>query len=84
MAWGATAAYPFPEIYYNPSPGSPINAQQWEAINQLYPLTFLGSTTQYTASGYSSSTNTPAEGWQQLADASGQSPTYATDFSWAN
>src|SRR5450759_1560872 len=81
MAWASPPAYPFPEIYWNPPPGGPINAQQWQAINALYPMSFLGVLTEHAADGNS---NTPAQGWQQLATATSQSPSYSSDITWAN
>jgi len=32
LSWGINDAYPTPEIYYNPPPGSPVNAEQWTQI----------------------------------------------------
>jgi hypothetical protein len=87
MSWGAIAAYPFPEIYWY-APGSscgstPVNAQQWQAINVKYPLWPEGILTQKAASG-SSCTNSAAQGWQEWANASGLSATYSSDITWAN
>lgn len=84
MSWGAIAALPFPEIYwYQPGYGAAVNAAQWASINASYSMSFRGALTQKAASG-SASTNSPANGWQELASATGQSPYYSSDITWAN
>jgi hypothetical protein len=89
VAYGATAAWPIPEIY------SSANAQQWYhlglygAVNHGSTVQFLGTLTQWAAAG-SCCTNSPEQGWQQLADAldadsrTAQTLPYSTDITWAN
>jgi len=96
MAWGVRPAYPLPEVYFNPPPGSRVNANQWQAIaldsyyfwgGAMYPF---GSMTSYAASGNSSSYNQPSQGWQELQDAMNSNTHtvetlgWATDVTWAN
>jgi hypothetical protein len=90
VSWGSPPAYPVPEIYTNGT------AQEWYRIS-LYGYTnhgravqILGTLTQWAASGYSSRTYSPAQGWQQLtnllnADSrTRQNIPYSTDITWSN
>ena len=80
VAWGIPVACAVPEIYV------PQNATEWQALSswgaQNAPssgaIAFTGVMTT-TESGY----NTPTEGWDQLAQATGQSPQALTNIGWA-
>ncbi|MBI2781459.1 MAG: hypothetical protein HYX55_06665 [Chloroflexi bacterium] len=93
VSWGASVAWPLPEIYVNPPPGNPIQAKQWYWVSKYSVavhgsrLLFKGAFTEYAAD---SSTNTAAQGWTQLytqvnADSStATTPAWSTDITWAN
>ncbi|MHB1853433.1 MAG: IPT/TIG domain-containing protein [Acidimicrobiales bacterium] len=80
VAWGIPVACALPEIYV------PQNATEWQALSQwgvqnapsTGAITFTGVMTT-TESGY----NTPTEGWDQLAQATGQSPPTLTNIGWS-
>jgi hypothetical protein len=96
VSWGVSTAYPLPEIYYLEAYEGDTNggnAAQWYELSlygYLYKtgaLYILGSFTQYDAEP---SSNTPAEGWQQLYDEltsdwrTNQDLPYSTDITWDN
>jgi hypothetical protein len=100
-SWGVSTAYPLPEIYYLVTYTGDTNggnaAQWWELSLYGYQqqggeLWFLGSLTQYAASGGQG--NTPNQGWQQLYNEMSAdwrtSPgiadgiPYSTDITWSN
>jgi hypothetical protein len=65
VAWGCSICYIAPEIYYNVPPGSPINAEQWNAINNaggggMFPD---GPLDQWPLAN---SSNTATQAWSQL------------------
>jgi hypothetical protein len=67
LSWKLLGANPVPEIYYNPAPGAPANAEQWAQID-LYgkahaaEMSFLGVLDQKGAE----SSDTNEEAWDQL------------------
>lgn len=93
VSWGAKDSYPFPEIYTtNGSQASEwYNESLFSALNEpAGKMGILGTMTQYAACGCGSSTNTPAQGFDQLQnDLNGDSRTayamsYSTDITYAN
>jgi hypothetical protein len=73
LSWGLYDALAAPEIYYNPPPGGPINAEQW---SQIMRYGDENATSEYgcqafegplTEGGYEGS-NTAGEAWDQLKD----------------
>jgi len=85
LSWGASAAWPAPEIYnetyvYNGSYRTDHNAQQWEMIKRYgihfqngSTMNFQASVTQRTAcnevDSCSNTNNSPSVGWTDLYDA---------------
>ncbi len=98
VSWGATAAYPLPEIYL----ASGANADQWYRMgvysytNHGNAMNFQGSFTQWQACQDAGpgacpyTGNTPATGWTQLFNALGSDPrtsqplNWSTDITWQN
>jgi hypothetical protein len=98
ISWGATGAYPLPEIYLS----SGANADQWYRMgvyaytNHGSSMNFSGVFTQWQAcqdvgpNACPYTGNTPATGWTQLYNAlNGDSRTkqpldWSTDISWQN
>jgi hypothetical protein len=95
VSWGATAAFPLPEIYLT----NGVNADQWYHMS-IYAVTnhysrmyFVGSLTQWQACHVDPATaedckirgidNTPAAGWQQLYDALHADPRTQQPVDWA-
>lgn len=94
VSWGASPAYPLPEIYRTDG----LNAGQWYYLS-LYSytnhggrMTLMGAVTQYQAcqqrGGCTGTNNTPSQGWSQLWDAlnadtrTAQSLRWSTDMKW--
>jgi hypothetical protein len=94
LAWGATPAWPFPEIYAT----SGVNAQQWQQIS-LYAylahggrMTVLGPLSQSQAcaqrGGCTGINNTPDQAWSQMwtylnnDTRTAQDMTYSNDIKW--
>jgi hypothetical protein len=65
VAWGCSICYVAPEIYVNPPPGPPAQAQQWNAINSAGGGGMLpdGPLDEYPLDH---STNTPSQAWSEL------------------
>lgn len=95
VSWGATPAFPIPEIYLT----NAINADQWHRIavygyenhNQTL-VDFKGTLTQWqacqTTGNCQETDNRPEEGWAQLIDALNSDPRtiqyirWSTDITW--
>ena len=71
VAYGSSPALAAPEIYYY------VNAQQWEAINILNPMSFYAATGEYDRN---SSTNTNSQAWGDLSSLTGQDVPNSTEF----
>lgn len=94
VSWGASTAYPLPEIYLT----NGWNASQWYLMSVWAfnthgsPMVMSGAMTQWQAcqdvGGCTSTDNTPAQGWLQLynmlnADARTAQPLkWSTDITW--
>jgi hypothetical protein len=64
VSWEIKGANPSPEIYYNPPPGAPSNAEQWAQID-LYGagrMHFIGVLDQ----GEAEESNSPQQAYEQL------------------
>jgi hypothetical protein len=98
VSWGATGAYPLPEIYLT----SGANADQWYRMgvyaytNHGNSMNFQGAFTQWQAcqdvgpDACPYTDNTPSQGWTQLFNAlnadtrTTQPLKWSTDISWQN
>ncbi|UZJ77748.1 hypothetical protein [Fictibacillus sp. KU28468] len=97
ISWGASPAWPLPEIYDN----SGDMAEQWQniakysAVTAAKPMQFSASLTQYSACTntgcHSELDNTPSQGWNQLYNelysdsktkAATNYPILSTDIRW--
>lgn len=90
VSWGALPAYPLPEIYYNPPPYSPVNAQQWTMIS-LYSNQHKGGRIDIKGpldENSAQSSNNSDQAWSQLwttlnsHSETAQSLTYSAQMHW--
>lgn len=88
VAWGNPKAFATPQIYNEAMAQEWASISAWGAANgSAGKITFSAALSQYQAcvdegSDCAGADNTPHQSWQQLADATGSAPYFATEMSY--